>query len=253
MATPLQRIAYLGPVGTFTEQAVHSQADLVANELVAYPSMSDVLFAVDDGTVDLGVVPIENALEGTVNVTIDHLAFDVDLLIQREIVLPVRMNLMARPGTRLDDIKTVLTIPVAWAQCRTWLRANLPGVEFVATGSTAEAAQAVAEYDGLLAQHGGKMSMALDFSSTRFGDDDLAPPRAIVDAVQTLLQLPPTHFWKCNPDEKPRSPPSLSRPPAVALFSLWLPCPNGASVGRSSPCLPGKGCSHTNPMRQRGF
>lgn len=147
MAPSLQRIAYLGPVGTFTEQAVHSQPDLAAGELVAYPSMGDVLFAVDDGTVDLGVVPIENALEGTVNVTIDHLAFDVDLLIQREIVLPVRMNLMARPGTRLDDIKTVLTIPVAWAQCRTWLRANLPGVEFVATGSTAEAAQAVAASD----------------------------------------------------------------------------------------------------------
>lgn len=147
MAPSLQRIAYLGPVGTFTEQAVHSQPDLAAGELVAYPSMSDVLFAVDDGTASLGVVPIENALEGTVNVTVDHLAFDVDLMIQRELVLPVQMNLMARPGAQVGDIKTVLTIPVAWAQCRTWLRANAPGVEFVATGSTAEAAQAVAGTD----------------------------------------------------------------------------------------------------------
>lgn len=152
MTQPAPRIAFLGPIGTFTEQAVHSQADLAGGVLVPYPSMSDVLYAVHDGEADLGVVAIENAIEGTVNVTVDHLAFDVDLVIQREIVLRVQMNLMARPGTSLADVKKVLTIPVAWAQCRAWLRERAPHVELVAAGSTAEAAEAVAaSEDGTVA------------------------------------------------------------------------------------------------------
>lgn len=140
----MTRIAYLGPAGTFTEQAVHSQPDLAAGELIPYPTMSDVLFAVHEGDADLGVVAIENAIEGTVNVAIDHLAFDVDLMIQRELRLRVQMHLMARPGVTLGEVKRVLSLPVAWAQCRSWLRSNLGGVELVATGSTAEAAELVA-------------------------------------------------------------------------------------------------------------
>ena len=143
MAPP--RVAFLGPLGTFTEQAVRSQPDLVNAELVPLPTMSDVLFAVNDGEADLGVVAIENAIEGTVNVAVDTLAFDVDLLIQRELVLRVQMNLMARPGTPIESVKKVLSIPVAWAQCRTWLRANLPGIDVSATGSTAEAAELVSQ------------------------------------------------------------------------------------------------------------
>ena len=144
MTESAPRIAFLGPVGTFTEQAVHSQPDFAAAELVPYASMSDVLFAVAEGEVDLGVVAVENAIEGTVNVTVDHLAFDVDLLIQREIVLAVQMSLMTRPGVAIEAIKKVLTIPVAWAQCREWMRQHLPAAELVATGSTAEAAEMVA-------------------------------------------------------------------------------------------------------------
>jgi prephenate dehydratase len=152
MTEPAPRIAFLGPVGTFTEQAVHSQPDFTSDELVPHASMSDVLFAVAQGDADLGVVAVENAIEGTVNVTVDHLAFDVDLLIQREIVLAVQMSLMARSGVALDSIKKVLTIPVAWAQCRDWLRQHLPSAELVATGSTAEAAEMVASStDGTIA------------------------------------------------------------------------------------------------------
>lgn len=137
-------VAYLGPAGTFTEQVLLTQPDLAAAQLVALPTMSDVLFAVNEGEVDAGVVAVENAIEGTVNVAIDTLAFDVDLHIQRELVLRVQMNLLTVPGAALTDIKKVLSIPVAAAQCRTWMRANLPGVEATATGSTAEAADIVA-------------------------------------------------------------------------------------------------------------
>jgi prephenate dehydratase len=143
----MPRIAYLGPVGTFTEQALIGQADLAEGEHLPMATMSDVLFAVNDGDADLGIVPIENAIEGTVNVAVDTMAFDVDLLIQREVVLRVQLDLMARAGTGLDDVKKVASIPVAWAQCRSWLRSNLGSVDRQATGSTAEAAELVAASD----------------------------------------------------------------------------------------------------------
>ena len=106
--------------------------------------MADVLFAVHEGDLDLGVVPIENAIEGTVNATIDTLAFDVDLLIQRELVERVQLNLVVPPGASIAGVKRIVSIPVASAQCRTWLREHLPGVELVAANSTAEAAETAA-------------------------------------------------------------------------------------------------------------
>jgi prephenate dehydratase len=111
---------------------------------VPLSSFAEVLFAVADGDVDAGFVAVENAIEGTVNITMDTLAFDVDLLIQREVVLGVEMNLMVPPGVTLDDVKRVTSFPHAYAQCRSWLRANLPGVELVPAASTAEAAALVA-------------------------------------------------------------------------------------------------------------
>ncbi|MCO5322736.1 MAG: prephenate dehydratase [Microthrixaceae bacterium] len=139
-----RRVAFLGPAGTFTEQALHREADLSAAELIECDSMVEALFAVNEGSADLGVVPIENAIEGTVNATIDTLAFDVDLRIQRELVEPVALNLLAPRGAKLGDIKSVHSIPVATAQCRSWLRSNLGTVEHIAANSTAEAAATVA-------------------------------------------------------------------------------------------------------------
>jgi prephenate dehydratase len=137
-------IGYLGPRGTFTEQALLTQTDLAACEPRPLAAITDVLNAVADGTVDLGFVPIENAIEGTVNVTMDTLAFDLDLLVQREVTLPVSLNLMALPGTTLADLTAVMSIPVATAQCRGWLSANVPGVRHAPANSTAEAAELIA-------------------------------------------------------------------------------------------------------------
>jgi prephenate dehydratase len=144
------RIGFLGPEGTFTEQALLSQPDLAGLELVALPSIPEVLAAVDDGRVDLGFVAVENSIEGAVTVTVDNLAFDTDLLIQGEVVMGVQMNLLAPSGVGLADVRRVLSIPVATAQCRAYLRRELPAVVPVATASTAEAAQLVAgdEHDG---------------------------------------------------------------------------------------------------------
>src|SRR5688500_18921786 len=101
----MARIAYLGPPGTFSEEALLTQADLADEDLVDLPTFPDVLAAVEDGAADLGFVAVENAIEGSVNITVDSLVFDHELLIQREVVLPVRQHLLVQPGTTLGEIK----------------------------------------------------------------------------------------------------------------------------------------------------
>jgi prephenate dehydratase len=140
-----RRLGYLGPAGTFTEEALFTQPDLRDLELVKIHSIPDVLAAAAAGEVDLGFVAIENAIEGSVNVTLDSLAFETDLRIEREVIIGVHLNLMALPGTKLEDIKRVITIPIAMAQCRQYLAEHLPGVEKDDANSTAGAARLVAE------------------------------------------------------------------------------------------------------------
>ena len=142
-ATP--RIGFFGPFGTFTEQALRTQPDLAAGDLVPYRSVPDVLDAVATGEVDKGFVPIENSIEGMVNFTQDALVFDYDLLIQREVVLDIEHCLLAPKGTSLQDVTSVLSIPVATAQCAAYLRKSLPNAELITANSTADAAKQVSE------------------------------------------------------------------------------------------------------------
>ncbi len=144
-ATSHTRVGFLGPRGTFTEQALMTQHDLAHAEHVLYRTMPDVLDGVERGEVDLGFVAIENSIEGTVNLTQDELAFSHDLLIQREVVLDIEHCLMAQPGVTIDEIKVVLSIPVASAQCHAYLRNHVGQAELRASNSTAEAARMVAE------------------------------------------------------------------------------------------------------------
>lgn len=143
--SPPGRVGFLGPEGTFTEQALLSEADLATGQLVACESIPDVLSSVRDGQLDLGFVPIENSIEGTVNVTLDSLAFDYDLLVQREVVLDIQLALLVTPGAKLSDIKRVVSFPVASAQCRTYLAEHLPDVVVEAANSTAEAARVLGQ------------------------------------------------------------------------------------------------------------
>ena len=147
---PTTRVGFLGPEGTFTEQALLSQDDLAACALVALPTIPDILLAVEAGHTDLGFVALENSIEGAVTAAVDTLAFETDLLIQREVVMGVQMNLLAPSGVGLADIRRVLSIPVATSQCRMFLQRELPGVTSEPTASTAEAARLVAadEHDG---------------------------------------------------------------------------------------------------------
>lgn len=137
-------VAYLGPPGTFTEEALLSQADLAEHTLVDLPTFPDVLAAVAEGRTDFGFVAIENAIEGTVNVTVDALVFEHSLLIQREVVLPIHQHLLAPAGLALDQIEHVVSFPVALAQCRGFFAEHLAGVREVAAPSTSDAARMVA-------------------------------------------------------------------------------------------------------------
>lgn len=136
---------FLGPPGTFTQEALLQVVDPEQAELVYYPTVEEVIEAVEQGDVERGMVPIENSVEGTVNASIDALGFDTEgLLIEREVILPVRLHLLGRPGTTLGDVKEVYSMPHATAQCRRWLRVNLSSAKIIAANSTAEAAGRVA-------------------------------------------------------------------------------------------------------------
>ena len=198
--TTPQRVGFLGPRGTFTEQALLTQPDLAAAELVPYPTMADVLRATETGAVDLGFVAIENSIEGTVNVTSDTLAFDVDVLIQREVVIPIQQHLMALPGAALSDIVEVVSIPHATAQARGFLHRELPSVRTRAANSTAEAARWVAEQaDPTVAAIGNELAAGLYGLEIIAGDiEDHPENQTRFVAVKPRVVPPPTGHDKTS-------------------------------------------------------
>lgn len=138
-----QTIAYLGPAGTFTEMAVRQLPDAVSSNLMPVTSVLEALDAVLGAQADRAVVPIENSIEGGVSATLDALATTPGVQIFGEYLIPVSFNLLGLPGKTLADIKIVLTHPVAYAQCRSWLAKNVPGHTHIPSSSTASAAKSV--------------------------------------------------------------------------------------------------------------
>lgn len=139
------RIAYLGPEGTFSEEALLSEPDLAEGELVACSTIIEAIRRVADGDVDGAFVPIENSIEGPVTMTLDELVFGVDLFITREVIHEVHEDLAVVPGATFDVIREVVSMPVAAAQCRAFVEDRLPGARLSGANSTAEAARLVAE------------------------------------------------------------------------------------------------------------
>ena len=138
------RLGYLGPAGTFSEEAARTAPDAEAAELVGLPTVRDTILAVHDGGVDRAIVPIENSLEGPIAVTLDTLADeDNDVAIVGELVLAVSQHLIAGSALAFDSIERVLSHPQAISQCARFLRNNVPNAVIESTASTAEAAQIV--------------------------------------------------------------------------------------------------------------
>lgn len=138
-----RRVAFLGPSGSFGEEALRSLTDMGPIEPVPMRTMPDALMAVHTDEVDHAFVALENSIEGTVNVSLDTLIFDTQVLIQREVVLGIRLCLLAPKGVKLKDIKRIVTFPVAVGQCREFLASRLPSAEIVPANSTSEAARQV--------------------------------------------------------------------------------------------------------------
>jgi prephenate dehydratase len=139
------RLGYLGPEGTFSEEAVRTAPDAEHATLVALPTVHDTVMAVHDGDVERAVVPIENALEGPIGVTLDTLADDgTHVEVVGEVVVAVSPCLIVRDGTTLADIERVVSHPQPLSQCARFLREQLPHATVAAADSTAEAVRIVA-------------------------------------------------------------------------------------------------------------
>jgi len=174
------RVAYLGPPGTFSEEAV-GRCDLCAGaERQPCPTFADAYEAALRGDADMALLPIENSLEGSVGATLDLLVHRPGLLIRREVLLPVEQHLLARAGTRLEEIERVLSHPQPFGQCANFLRARLPGVPLEPTLSTADAARKAAEQPGTAA-------IAGRAAAARYGLSILA--ESIQDADENITRF----------------------------------------------------------------
>jgi prephenate dehydratase len=143
------RVGYLGPEGTYSHQAVlEAQLD-DGTEAVGLPTLYDTVMAVHDGLVDTALVPIENSLEGSVDVTLDTLAGDGDdVAIVGETVVEIRNCLIAAGPLEFAAIETVYSHPQANAQCAQFLRTRLAGAKVISTSSTADAVRSVTAEPG---------------------------------------------------------------------------------------------------------
>lgn len=135
-----KKIAYLGPPGTFTEEALDKFIkDLSQVRKISFSTIADVIRSVGRGEVDEGLVPMENSIEGSVNITQDILTFESEAKIIGEVIIPVKHSLIGKKKIKLDNIKKVISHPHATAQCRKFLSTKLKSAEVIAANSTAEA------------------------------------------------------------------------------------------------------------------
>ena len=142
----MARIAYLGPPGTFTEEAALRCSPNA--ELVPRSTEAAAVAAVESGEADEAVLPIENSIEGSVTRTIDALIHDSKLAIRREIILPIEHCLIVRPGMTAADVRVVISIQQALNQCRKYIEAQFPNASQQAALSTAAAVQDMFSVEG---------------------------------------------------------------------------------------------------------
>jgi prephenate dehydratase len=184
------RYSYLGPRGTFTEAALRALHPGGDGEVLPCPSIQATLDAVRSGRAERGVVPIESSVEGAVTATLDELAVGSELVICAEVLVPVEFALLARPGTRLSEVRLVGGHPVAQPQCRNWLAANLPDAQWLPAASNSDAAKQVADgqLDAALAGVFAAELYGLVALATDVHDRDEAVTRFV--AVRLPAELP---------------------------------------------------------------
>jgi prephenate dehydratase len=157
-----KRVAFLGPEGTFTEEALLASPEADQLEPVPEPTVYECVMAVHAREVDQAVVPIENSLEGSVNATLDALVFETqEVTIIGEQVHPIQHCLIARRPLQLAEIERVVSHPQANAQCARFIRTRLPNALVTSANSTADAVRMVAESEEPWAALGNRLSAQL--------------------------------------------------------------------------------------------
>jgi len=155
------RVAFLGPAGTFTEEALRASAGGEPEE-IPYSTVYETVMAVQERDAERAVVPIENSLEGGVAATLDALAGEAEgVRIAAEVVHPIHHCLVARQPLALDAVERVVSHPQATAQCARFLRDRLPRAERATADSTAEAVRRVRESREPVAALGSRLSAEL--------------------------------------------------------------------------------------------
>ena len=132
-----EMISFLGPKGTFS----HEAASLLGDNLVPYCTIPAVMESIDSNQCGMGIVPIENSIEGPDGITLDSLAHDFDLNIVGEVIIPINQNLIVNPETKLEDIKDVYSHQQAISQCHEFIEKN--NIQPHYTVSTASAAKSI--------------------------------------------------------------------------------------------------------------
>lgn len=156
------RVAYLGPAGTFTEDALMEAWGSGELEPLRTATIPDAILAVERGEAERALVPIENSIEGSVRPTLDTLAFEAEAVtIVGEYDFRVRVHLIAREGVAVEAVEAVLSHPQPLAQCARFLRSTLPGVEQRSVSSTAAAVRMVSESTRPWAALGGRAAAEL--------------------------------------------------------------------------------------------
>ncbi len=159
------RVGYLGPEGTFSEEALLSSAAPGAVEPVALNTISEAVMALPKGEVDWAIVPIENSIEGSISVTLDLLAREADSIqIGGEALLRIRHALIAAGPMALEEIDTVLTHPQVPGQCSEFLHSELAGARVLPSTSTAEAVRIVSEE-----QRAGQAALGTELAARIYG------------------------------------------------------------------------------------
>jgi prephenate dehydratase len=149
------KVSYLGPTGTYNEEALLAAAAGREIELAPQATIFDAINAVETGVVQRGFVPFENSIEGSVRSALDAIAFDTERVrIVGEHDHPIRHNLIARTGLDAAEIEVVLSHPQANAQCARFIRERLPGAEVRSIASTSDAVRRVSESEGRFAALG---------------------------------------------------------------------------------------------------
>ena len=215
------KIGFLGPKGTFSHEALKKYTKgKVDCKACDYNTIPEIIMAVDNGEVDEAIVPMENSLEGAINATMDTMAVSADLKIKAEVIIEVKQNLLVKSGTKMEDIKVILSHPQPIGQCREYLNTHFSRSEIKYVYSTAGAAEEVSRGDFGLAAIGSVAAAeeyGLEILADNIQDGNINFTRFVViskrDSMRTGMDKTSIVF---STEDKPGS---LYR--ILEIFNLW--------------------------------